>query len=71
MATNDAQIMLRIPTAAVERADRLVEQLRARAEYQAFNLTRSAVLRLAVLRGLDALEAEQSAGPGKRRKGAP
>lgn len=52
-----AQIALRVPADALERAELLVPRLNARPEHQARGaVTRSDVLRLALLRGLQALE---------------
>ena len=55
---NDQQVALRLPREALVRADRLAKQLSGRSEFAAFRVTRSAVLRLAVLNGLAQLEQE-------------
>ena len=53
-------VTLRLPKALLARADALVPRLRENSDLAAFGrLSRSVVLRLAVLRGLDALENEQ------------
>lgn len=58
--TNEQQISIRVPSELLERADRLIGRLGKRAELRAWGgrTTRSNVLRLALLRGLDALEAD-------------
>lgn len=53
-------VTLRVPKALLARADALVPRLRENSELAAFGrLSRSVVLRLAVLRGLEALEGDQ------------
>ena len=57
--THDVQIAIRVPEELVERADALVEAIAADPELSAFGrVTRSSVLRLALLRGLATLEEE-------------
>ena len=67
MGTNDAAVNLRLPSTALDRAEAMVEALAADPMLRAAGrgVSRSTVLRLAVLRGLDSLEAELAA----RRKG--
>ena len=50
------------------RVDQLVERLRVAPEYRGLNITRGAVLNMAMLRGLDRLEELFPPEP-KRRKG--
>lgn len=70
MATNDAATQLRVPADVLDRADALIEPLARDPMLRAAGrgVSRAMVLRLAVLRGLDALEAEHGGGrKGKRR----
>lgn len=71
-------VSMRLPDEVTRRADALVEALAERDEFRAAagGVTRSTVIRLAILRGLDALEAEsrrvdsaraRSKAPGARR----
>jgi hypothetical protein len=62
---NDKQVAIRIPNTAVTRAGRLAKALAVQPAYAAWRMTPSAVMRLALLRGLDLLEAE--AGTKGRR----
>lgn len=56
-------INLRLPEAMVTRADALVPRVSAASELAtAMTITRSDVLRLAILRGLEALEGELAEG---------
>ena len=67
MATQ-APLTVRVPQALVDRLDALVPLLADAPELATqANVTRSDVLRLCVLRGLEALEAEHRAKKGKRR----
>lgn len=58
-------IGVRFPESLVQRIDRLAEQLKVE-QPGALRITRSEVIRLAALRGIAALEAEQ--GPSKKKK---
>lgn len=59
-------VTLRLPKALLARADALVPRLRENNDlFVVGRLSRSVVLRLAVLRGLDALEIEQPRVAGK------
>lgn len=49
-------VLITLPPEAVEAAEALVEPLGRFPEYRAFRLTRAAVLRLAVLEGLETLK---------------
>lgn len=59
----EVQVSIRLPKELLERAEGLVEVLRKNPDNVLLGLTRATVLRLAILRGLDALEAEKG---GKR-----
>ena len=69
MATHDVAISLRLPADVAERAEALVEPLSQERLLLAAGrgLTRASVLRLAVLEGLDALEAKYAGPKGERR----
>lgn len=56
--SNDQQIPIRLPTEIVERIDALVPLLASDPKLGAWRITRSAVMRQALLRGLEALEAD-------------
>lgn len=49
-------VLISLPPASVEEAEGLVEPLAQLSEYRAFRLTRAAVLRLAVLEGIEVLK---------------
>ncbi len=62
MTRNDVQIVLRLPQVIRDRADALIPLLESRQEIAALGkVTRSKVIRLALVKGLDALEREGSA----------
>jgi hypothetical protein len=61
---NDRQVVVRVPADTVDRAERVASILTRRPEYAGMRVTWTTVLRLAMLRGLDGLEAE--ARPGRR-----
>jgi predicted DNA-binding protein len=63
---NDEQVALRLPKEWTERADRLRD--RGVIAEPGVGVTRSDVLRAAISRGLDALEAEADAPKPKGRK---
>lgn len=60
---NNKQVAIRLPREVVSRAGRLTKLLAGLPAYAAWRMTPSGVMRLALLRGLDVLEAEA------RRKG--
>lgn len=63
------QISLRLPKLLLERCDRLVESLGQNPDLAAMGrLSRAAVVRLALQRGLDQLEQGQAGDSGKRRR---
>jgi len=64
---HEAQFSIRMPADFVERADRLAEVIARAPESAAFGISRATVLRMALARGLDALEREH--GSTARRKG--
>lgn len=59
MPANEEQVSIRLPPALLERADKLTRKLSADPAHAAFRVTRAAVLRLALIRGIEALEADQ------------
>jgi predicted transcriptional regulator len=73
--TNEATLTMRLPADLVRRVDALEERLQGSPEATVWRLSRSSVVRLALVAGLEALEAKYSAAPGespgakpKRRK---
>lgn len=56
MGDNDRQLMLRLPEDLLERADALVEPMSREPEMRLFRMSRSAVMRIALQRGLEVLE---------------
>ena len=67
---NEIQIAIRVPGDVQERADALCERLRDHPDFRLWRVTRSAVLRLALIKGLEALEAEHAAPKPRKPKGA-
>lgn len=68
MAEKTVQVALRIPESWITRADRLAERLTMTPEIP---VNRTAVLRAAMGKGLDAMEAEHGAGPADAPTVAP
>ena len=66
MGQNDAAIQLRLPSEVLERADELMGPMSRVPLLAAVRLSRSAVLRMALMRGLDALEAEHGGKRGRK-----
>ena len=62
---NDTQVAIRLPRDAVFRAARLAKRLAGRPPYEAWRMTPSAVMRMALLKGLDVLEAEAGKKGGR------
>ena len=60
--TQDRQIALRVPADTFKRAERLAPRMQKRPEWEPFRMSASAVMRVALLKGLDALEAEFKGG---------
>ena len=56
--TQDRQIALRVTAETIERAERLAQLMQKRPEWAPFRMTASAGMRVALLKGLDLLEAE-------------
>lgn len=56
------QVSVRPPRGALEKAQHLVEVLRSQPGYAGLRLTRHGVLRMALSRGLDIIEAEATKG---------
>jgi len=63
----EEQVSIRVPGGTLARAEALVPVLNDAPEFRVLRCTKSAILRLAILRGLEALEAEHLSGSGKRR----
>ncbi len=64
MTRNDVQIVLRLPKVIRDRADALIPSLESNPTIAALGkVTRSKVLRLALVRGLEVLESEARAEP--------
>jgi len=63
----EEQVSIRVPEGTQARAEALVPALNEAPEFKVLRCTKSAILRLAILRGLEALEAEHL--PGGRRRG--
>ncbi len=53
---HEVQVSVRLPADVPERAERLAEQLAGLPEFRPFRMTRAAVLRMAMLEGLRAME---------------
>jgi len=64
MGDNDKQLMLRVPEGLIDQADALVEPMSQLAEYRMFRMSRSAVMRLALERGLKELEEAHGGSEG-------
>jgi predicted DNA-binding protein len=62
---HDTQVAIRLPREVVERARKLSKALAGRPDFAAWRMTPSAVMRLALLRGLDTLEAEAGKKGGR------
>ena len=59
---HDAVVNLRLPRALLDRAEALVPALEADVKLQASRVTRAVVIRLALAKGLEALEEEYRTG---------
>lgn len=64
MATNDVQVTIRIPTEAIDRADELVAALGKQPEFRYLRVTRTGLLRQALLEGLDRMYERTVEGKG-------
>ncbi len=63
-ATNEVQTAVRLPADLVARVDALVKSAEGWPEFAVSRATRSSMLRLAILRGLEVLEE----GDGRQRR---
>jgi hypothetical protein len=66
-AMNEKAITLRLPADLLAQADALVDVIADHGEYRVMRVTRSTVLRLALLRGIEALTEEFARRPKRRR----
>jgi hypothetical protein len=57
-STKDRQVALRLTQETIDRAEKLAPVMQKRPEWEPFRMTASAVMRVALLKGLDQLEAE-------------
>jgi len=57
-AQHEEQVSIRLSPALLERLEKLTRRLAADPERSPFGVTRAAVLRAALLRGIEALEAD-------------
>lgn len=65
--TEETLTSLRLPKSLLDRAGSLVEKLKKQPEFAVQRVTRSTVIRLALMRGLDALEDEHRANRSRKR----
>ena len=63
----EVQVSIRLPQSFIDRAQALVDRLRQNPDNVVMGVTRTTVLRLALSRGLDALEAEILGAPADRK----
>ena len=63
-STKGRQIALRVTQETLDRAEKLAPIMQKRPEWEPFRMTASAVIRVALLKGLDQLESEMK---GSRR----
>lgn len=56
--TQDRQIALRVAQEIIDRAERLAPVMQKRPDWEPFRMTAGAVMRVALLEGLDLLESE-------------
>jgi hypothetical protein len=66
--SNERQIVLRVPAEIPARAESLAERMKALPALAGMRVTPSSVLRQALLRGLESLEAEAPSAQGAARK---
>ena len=57
-STKGRQIALRVTQETIDRAERLAPVMQKRPEWEPFRMTASAVMRVALLKGLDVLESD-------------
>jgi hypothetical protein len=60
--THDRQIALRVTQETIDRAEKLAPVMQKKPEWEPFRMTASSVMRVALLKGLDLLEAEFKGG---------
>lgn len=65
---HEKQLSIRLPAETVDRADALVPVIADLPALAAFRVERASVLRLAIVRGLQALEQEHGVTPPPARK---
>lgn len=65
--SNEKQLSVRLPTETVDRCDALVPVLAELPALAGFRVERASVLRLAIARGLQALEQEHGVTPPARK----
>lgn len=59
--SNEEQVSLRLPTALLDRAEKIARKMAADPTHSTvFRVSRSAALRMALLRGVEALEADHA-----------
>lgn len=51
-------VMVRVDSESAQRADKLLKEMAKKPDFKAFQISRAAVLRIAMLRGLESLEEE-------------
>jgi hypothetical protein len=68
VATQETQVSIRLPQELLDRAERLCARLQGDPVLQVLGVTRAAVLRLAVVRGLEVLERERGGGEAPEPK---
>jgi hypothetical protein len=67
---HEIQVSVRLPGDVPDRAEALAEAIANLPEFRAFRITRAAVLRMAMLEGLQAMEARYGVTPSpKPRRG--
>lgn len=63
LVAHEVQVSVRLPQSFVDRAEKLAARLRQNPDNALMGMTRATVLRLAIARGLTALEAETGGEP--------
>jgi len=66
MAISETQLSIRLPQDLSDRADALAEHMKGLPEYALMTVKRAAVIRIAIAKGIEALEASYGLTPGKR-----
>ena len=65
MSANDKLVSMRLPSDELERAEALLKEMAEHKDWRGFGMTRSAVLRMALIRGLDALQEQYGSNAQK------